>query len=54
MNLVYGSSSSSSSVDCVVIFGDECLIIDGLGFVCPRRSPHHLWRLLLQFTTPFG
>ena len=33
--LVYGSSSSSY-VDCVVNFDDECLLIDGLGFVCPR------------------
>ena len=45
MNLVYGSLSSSS-VDYVVFFGDECLLIDGLGFVCPRarprRSTHHL------------
>ena len=33
--LVYGSSSSSY-VDGVVNFVDECLLIDDLGFVCPR------------------
>ena len=32
MNLVYGSSSSSSE-DYVVFFCDECLLIDSLGFV---------------------
>ena len=38
MNLVYGLSSSSS-VDCVVFFGDKCFIIDGLGVVCPVLAP---------------
>ena len=38
LNLVYGLSSSSY-VDCVVFFGDECLLIDGLGFVCPCARP---------------
>ena len=38
LNLVYGSSSSSY-MNCVVFFGDECLLIDGLGFVCPRARP---------------
>ena len=32
MNLVYGSSSSSY-MDCEVIFDDECSIFAGLGFV---------------------
>ena len=52
LNLVYGSSSSSY-VDCVVFFGDECLLFDGLGFVypCARWTPH-LWKFLLLFTTP--
>ena len=34
LNLVYGSSSSSY-MDCVVNFVDECLLIDDLGFVAP-------------------
>ena len=57
LNLVYGSSSSSY-VDCVVFFDDECLLFDGLGFVYPRARPHrstsHLWEFLLLFTKPFG
>ena len=32
MDLVYGSSPSSY-MDCKVIFGDECSIFAGLGFV---------------------
>ena len=32
MNLVYGSSSSSY-MDCMVFFGDECFFFAGLGFV---------------------
>ena len=32
MNLVYGSSSSSY-MDCMVFFGDECFIFAVLGFV---------------------
>ena len=34
MNLVYGSSSSTY-MDCVVNFVEECLFIDDLGFVAP-------------------
>ena len=35
MYLVYGSSSSSY-MDCMVFFGDECKNLDGLEFVNPR------------------
>ena len=35
MYLVYGSSSSSSYMDCMVFFGDECHNLDGLEFVNP-------------------
>ena len=50
MNLVYGSSSSSS-VDFVVFFGDECLIIDGLEFICPRACPRSFASSSLEVTS---
>ena len=55
MNLVYGSSSSSY-MDCMVVFGVECFISTVWGSYNPvllhrrlRRWTHHLWKLLLRF-----